>query len=75
MASPIKFTAVSLPASVIVGEYFTISVGVENIALLYDNTGSIIVDSENSVLIPQGDEHVSAYSGLEIDNFITEVLS
>ncbi len=74
MSRDIAFNSISMPESVIAGQYFILSVQVEALAALYGNDNSLIIDSEDNVLLPADGEHISSYSGSEMDSFIQEVL-
>ncbi len=69
------WNGISLPESVIAGEFFVISVDVEAKEALYDCKNRVILDSSDSVILPKDGEYKSLYTGEEIDEFITEVLS
>lgn len=45
-------------------------------AYLYDNSSNQIIDSNSNIVFSKNleDNYYSQYSGLEIDNFITEVI-
>ena len=45
-------------------------------AYLYDNSSNQIIDSNSNIIFSKNleDNYYSQYSGLEIDNFITEVI-
>ena len=45
-------------------------------AYLYDNNSNQIIDSNSNIVFSKNleDNYYSQYSGLEIDNFITEVI-
>lgn len=74
MSRDIAFKGITMPESVIAGQYFILSVQVEALAALYGNDKSLIIDSADNVLLPSDGDHISDYSGSEMDNFIQEVL-
>lgn len=45
-------------------------------AYLYDNSSNQIIDSNSNIVFSRNleDNYYSQYSGLEIDNFVTEVI-
>lgn len=67
--------SISLPESVIAGQSFVITVDVTAKEALYDSNNRVILDSSDNVILPKDGEYKSIYSGEEIDDFITEVLS
>lgn len=66
--------SISLPESVIAGQFFIISVEVEAKEALYDYHNRVMLDSSDNVILPNGGEHKSKYTGEEIEEFIAEEL-
>ncbi len=67
--------SISLPKSVIAGQFFIISVEVEAKEALYDCNNRAVLDSFEKLLLPANGEYKSKYSGEDIDRFISEVFT
>lgn len=67
--------SISLPESVIAGQSFILSVEVTVKEALYDSDNKVVLDSTDNVILPADGEYKSGYTGENIDNFITEVLT
>lgn len=74
MSRDILFKGITMPESVIAGQYFIISVQAETLSVLYDKNDKIVLDSRDRVMLPEIGEYTSKYTGEEINRFISEVL-
>ena len=76
MSKEISFEDVSIPDTVIAGQYFIISIQAESLdaVVLYDSYNDVVVDKNGAMLLPTNGGYKSNYSGTEISKFISEVL-
>lgn len=64
-----------MPESVVAGQSFIIAVDVSAVEALFDSNVNAMIDSSGAVLLPSGGSYKSAYTGDQINNFVSEVLS
>ena len=67
--------SISLPESVVAGQSFILAVEVTVKEALYDNNNRVMLDSADNVILPADGEYISGYTGDNIDNLISEVLT
>lgn len=64
-----------MPESVVAGQSFIIAIDVSAVEALFDNNVNAMIDSSGAVMLPSGGSYKSAYTGDQINNFVSEVLS
>lgn len=64
-----------MPESVVAGRSFVIAVDVTAVEALFDNNVNAMLEISGAVLLPSGGSYKSAYTGDQINNFVSEVLS